>query len=279
MPGPAPNLPRPHPRWQLALLAVLGIALFLGFVALGVWQVQRRAWKLDLIERVTQRIQAAPVAIPSPTLWPQVDAAGYEYLAVRLQGQWLSGKTVLTQAVTVLGAGYWVLTPLQQADGTQVLVNRGFVPQAQRAQWLPSGPPALADPPVSVEGLLRISEPGGGFLRRNDPAQQRWHSRDVAAIAQTQQLAQAAPFFVDAGRPVLRSGASAELPPETQGVWPRPGLTVVQFSNSHLVYALTWFGLALMVAGSALLVARYERRLRAADASPHEQKPPHEQQH
>nr|WP_315478983.1 SURF1 family protein [uncultured Rhodoferax sp.] len=249
---------------MLALLAVLGITLFVGFSALGVWQVQRRVWKLDLIDRVTQRIQAMPVATPAPALWPQVDAARYEYLAVRLQGHWLPHKTVLTQATTALGAGYWVLTPLQQADGTQVLVNRGFVPQAQRTQWLPTDTPTTAAAWVMVDGLLRMSEPGGGFLRRNDPAQQRWHSRDVAAIAHAQQLARAAPFFVDAGRPVLQGAASVELPPAMQGVWPRPGLTVVQFSNSHLVYALTWFGLALMVAGSALLVARYERRLRAA---------------
>lgn len=275
MPDRAPSSPRPHPRWLLALLALLGVALFLGFSALGVWQVQRRAWKLDLIERVTQRIQAAPVAIPQPALWPQVDAARYEYLAVHLQGQWLTDKTVLTQASTVLGAGYWVLTPLQQTDGTQVLVNRGFVPDNQRSQWLPTGAPTPVSAPVTIEGLLRLSEPGGGFLRHNDPAQQRWHSRDVAAIAQAQQLAQAAPFFVDAGRPVLQASASAELPAATQGVWPRPGLTVVQFSNSHLVYALTWFGLALMVAGSALLVARYERRLRTASLTPIAHDPQH----
>lgn len=260
---------------MLALLAVLGIALFVGFSALGVWQVQRRAWKLDLIDRVTQRIQATPVATPAPALWPEVDAARYEYLAVLLQGHWLPNKTVLTQATTALGAGYWVLTPLQQADGTQVLVNRGFVPQAQRTQWLTPDTPTAAAAWVTVDGLLRMSEPGGGFLRRNDPAQQRWHSRDVAAIAQAQQLAKAAPFFVDAGMPVLQGGASVELPPAPQGVWPRPGLTVVQFSNSHLVYALTWFGLALMVAGSALLVARYERRLRTAGPT----LTPHDPQH
>ena len=59
------------------------------------------------------------------------------------------------------------------------------------------------------------------------------------------------------------------------GPWPREGLTVVRFSNSHLVYALTWFGLALMVVGAAVVVARYERRLRAAHAST----PSHDQQH
>ena len=120
-----------------------------------------------------------------------------------------------------------------------------------------------------------MSEPGGGFLRHNDPAQQRWHSRDVAAIAQAQQLSQAAPFFIDAGLPPRQGPTAADLPADMAGPWPRPGLTVVRFPNSHLVYALTWFGLALMVVGAAVVVARYERRLRAAHAST----PSHDQQH
>lgn len=259
------------------MLTLVGIALFAGFIALGVWQVERRAWKLDLIERVTQRIQAAPGAFPPPAQWPLVNAAGYEYLAVRLKGQWLTEKTVLTQATTALGAGYWVLTPLQLEDGAQVLVNRGFVPQDQRAQWQerPVPPHIKATEPATVVGLLRMSEPGGGFLRSNDPAQLRWHSRDVTAIAQALQLTRAAPFFVDAGMPDPQGTAPAELPPTARGsVWPRQGLTVVHFSNSHLVYAITWFGLAFMVVGAAVVVARYERRLRAAGSKD----PAHEQQ-
>ena len=260
------------------MLTLVGIALFVGFISLGVWQVQRRAWKLDLIERVSARIQAPPGALPPPDQWPQLNAASHEYQAVRLQGQWLAHKTVLTQATTALGAGYWVLTPLQMADGVQVLVNRGFVPQDQRAQWqAPQVSPATTtdEPPTTVVGLLRLSEPGGGFLRSNDPSQQRWHSRDVAAIAQAQQLGQAAPFFVDAGLPSRLGSTAADLPADMAGPWPRPGLTVVRFPNSHLVYALTWFGLALMVVGAAVVVARYERRLRAAHAS----NPAHDQQH
>lgn len=252
----------------MAVLALAGIALFLGFAALGTWQVQRRAWKLDLIERVTQRLQAAPVPLPVPAEWPRIDASGYEYLPVRAQGRWLAGQTVLTQATTELGAGFWVLTPLQMADGTQVLVNRGFIPQAQRAQWLPAAGSTPAAENVSVEGLLRLSEPGGGFLRRNDPAQQRWHSRDVAAIAQAQGLAHAAPFFIDAGKPGASPATLATAPAANEGPWPRPGLTVVRFPNSHLAYALTWYGLALLVAGAFVLVARYELRLRAARDTP-----------
>ena len=280
-------------RLTQAVLILVGIALFLGFLALGTWQVQRRTWKLALIERVDQRVHASPVAAPGPAQWPQIDAAGYEYLPVTLQGRWLQDKTVLTQAATELGAGFWVLTPLQQADGTQVIVNRGFVPPDQRARWVagttateagtsPSAStpvPAGASPapgavPVSVQGLLRISEPRGGFLRTNDPAQGRWYSRDVAAIAAAQGLDNSAPFFVDQGLPDLRgprAAAAVSPAPEPTTGEPRSGMTVIRFANSHAVYALTWYGLALMVVGAAWYVARYERRQRAAHrASTHD---------
>jgi surfeit locus 1 family protein len=232
------------------MLITVGIALFLGFVALGSWQVQRRTWKLDLIERVDQRVHSAPVALPSQAEWPRITAASHEYLPVQASGRWLAGQTALTQAVTELGAGFWVLTPLQLGDGSQVLVNRGFLPTDQRASWL-ARPATAPEGEVSVTGLLRISEPRGGFLRENDPAQQRWFSRDVAAIAQAQGLSHAAPYFIDAGLP----GQAAPA-----GTWPRPGMTVIRFPNSHLVYALTWYGLALMVVGAAWLVRRSDKR-------------------
>ena len=87
-----------------------------------------------------------------------------------------------------------------------------------------------------------LSEPGGAFLRTNDPAADRWYSRDIAAIAARRELGRVAPYFIDASDP--RSG------------WPRGGLTVVRFRNSHLVYALTWFGLAALVAAMAWRVRR-----------------------
>lgn len=257
-----PGHRRAGQRWAIAALL---LALFLAFVALGTWQVQRRAWKLDLIERVEARVGAPPVPLPPPGDWPTVSAASHEYLAVELQGRWLYRQTLLVQAVSELGSGFWVMTPLQPDGAPPVWVNRGFVPQAQRAQWLGSAAPAGgADAPTVVQGLLRMTEPGGGFLRDNDPANQRWYSRDVAAMSQAVQIAPAAPFFVDVGRPgqtAATAGAHADA------VWPRPGLTVVRFSNSHLVYALTWYGLALMVVWAGWAVAGYERR--RAIAGPH----------
>lgn len=232
------------------MLAFVGVALFVSFLGLGTWQLQRRAWKLDLIERVNERVRAAPLAAPAPAEWPQVNAQQHEYLPVTLTGKFLPQKTVLAQAVTELGAGFWVLTPLQAEDGSQTLVNRGFIPASERQAWQPDRS-GVGDAPQTVTGLLRMAEPGGGFLRDNDAAQQRWYSRDVAAIAAAQGLERAAPYFIDAGRPGQPAAAQA---------WPRPGMTVISFHNSHLVYALTWYGMAAMVLVAAAVVVRWERR-------------------
>ena len=234
------------------MLTLLGVALFVAFLGLGSWQLQRRAWKLDLIERVNERVRATPVPAPAPAQWPQITAQRHEYLSVTVSGRFLAHKTVLTQAVTELGAGFWVLTPLQAADGSQTLINRGFIPTSERQTWLPAGSVPDADAPLqTVTGLLRMTEPGGGFLRDNDAAQQRWYSRDVAAIAAAQGLDRAAPYFIDAGRPGQQVAAQT---------WPRPGMTVIAFHNSHLVYALTWYGMAALVLVAAAVVVRWEKR-------------------
>lgn len=240
-----------------AMLAIVGIALFLGFMALGTWQVQRRAWKLDLIERVEQRVHSAPVAAPNPGQWPQINAADYEYLPVKAQGIWLDRQSVLAKALTEAGAGFWLMTPLQLTDGSQILVNRGFTPEKLRPQWIKQiGEAGPSSETVTVIGLMRMSEPGGGFLRKNDAANGLWYSRDVAAIAQAQGLSQAAPYFIDLGVPASNP---AYVKTDTGSDALRPGMTVIQFPNSHLVYALTWYGLAAMVLGAAWLIRRHDK--------------------
>lgn len=236
----------------LGVLATVALLVFAGFVALGVWQVQRLSWKLDLIARVDQRVHAEPAAPPGPAAWPGLSAASDEYRRLRLSGVFLNDRETIVQATTALGAGFWVLTPLKTSDGMVVLVNRGFVPPGKRdPATRPAGQPSG---PVDVVGLLRLTEPHGGFLRENDPAADRWHSRDVQAIADARglrSLGPVAPYFVDAA---ADSAAPAGAPVG--------GLTVIQFPNSHTVYALTWFALALMVAAAAAYVARDEARVR-----------------
>jgi len=230
----------PHGRGRaVPVVALLLMAAI--FVALGVWQVQRRAWKHALIAAVEQRTHAAPVAPPGPAQWAGVNAQADAYRRVRVTGHYLTGRDTRVRAVTDLGAGYWVMTPLDTGP-FRILVNRGFVPQAT-----PAAPPPAGT--VGVTGLLRVTEPRGGFLRSNDPAADRWYSRDVAAIAAARGLTRAAPYFIDAD-------ATAGPP------YPRGGLTVVHFPDNHLVYALTWFTMAAASLGGAWRLGRQGALLR-----------------
>jgi surfeit locus 1 family protein len=243
------NQPRRSPLKFAVLfgVAVLGIA---ALTSLGVWQLERRVWKLELIDRVEQRVHAAPVAAPGPEAWPGVTAAHDEYRRVSITGRYMNDRETLVQAVTELGGGFWVVTPLRTPDGFTVLVNRGFIPPDRRDP----ATRAAVDDETTVTGLLRVSEPHGGFLRANDPSQDRWYSRDVAAIAAVRGLTDVAPYFIDA-----ETGDTASFP--------RGGLTVLAFPNNHLVYAVTWFSLAAMLAGATLFLARDEWRARSAARS------------
>ena len=266
------------------------------FTSLGVWQVYRLGWKLELIAAVDARAHGAAQAIPAVASWDTIDVDELEYLRVTLSGKFDHDAEVQTLAVTELGSGFWVMTPLQLASTESVseagndsatraaeikdakmqdvpsaakgsvLVNRGFVPQTLK------DPASRSDSPpqghVTITGLLRASEPDGGFLRGNDPANNRWFSRDVLAIANAQRLPQpVAPFFIDA------EGQGSELDeelqiidgslatPEDSVIYPRAGMTVIAFRNSHLVYALTWFALALMSGFGIYLVVKEQRRV------------------
>ncbi|MDM0104483.1 SURF1 family protein [Variovorax sp. J22R24] len=248
---------QPRSSAFLTALALCALLAFAGFVALGFWQVERRAWKLDLIARIDERVHAPAVAPPAADQWAKVNAADDAYRRVRAAGTFLHDLETLVQATTELGGGYWVLTPLRMADGSTLLVNRGFVPPEARDRAARRAMDAEGE--SSVTGLLRITEPGGSFLRRNDPAADRWYSRDVQAIATARGLSRVAPYFVDAEAAPSHAGASAANAPRT---WPVGGLTVIRFPNNHLAYAFTWFALALMVAAAAWYVGRDERRVR-----------------
>ncbi|WP_079636924.1 SURF1 family protein [Sphingopyxis flava] len=206
----------------------LTLLLAAGFAALGIWQIERRAWKHELIAAVSARIHRAPVAAPGPAEWPGLSAGDDAYRRIVATGRFRHDRETLVQAVTERGAGYWLLTPLDTPTFT-LIVNRGFVPRDKReAAARAAGNPAGT---LTVKGLLRMSEPGGAFLRANDAARDRWYSRDVAGIAKARGLDRVAPYFLD-----------ADAAPNAGG-YPAGGLTVVRFRDPHLVYALTWFAL------------------------------------
>jgi surfeit locus 1 family protein len=226
------------------LFSVLGIVVL---SALGVWQVERRTWKLALIDRVDQRIHVAPVPAPGPDAWPAINRDDDEYRRVKISGRFANDRETLVDATTERGMGFWVMTPLITPDGFTVLVNRGFVPVDRRDSATRAA--GQIEGETTVSGLMRMTEPKGTLLRANDPAAGRWYSRDVAAIAKARDLNRVAPYFIDADATANPGGL------------PVGGLTVVSFYNHHLLYALTWFALALMLAVALGRVVR-DRYLR-----------------
>lgn len=226
---------RRRPLGMIVLLAVATVA----FLALGTWQVKRLAWKEALIARVDAATHAPPVG---PAALPAGDLTAWEYHTVALTGVYQPQGTTLVMAVTDYGPGWWVLVPLRTATGT-VWVNRGFVPQgtarAAAAAMTPTGT-------RTVVGLLRLDVPRGTWLRRNRPAEDRWYTADLGAIARARGVTADPRWFVD---------ARSETPAAAAG-GPIPGLTVIVFPNSHLQYAITWYVLAALSLGTAVVLCR-----------------------
>ena len=241
----------------MGLLVALAAVVFAIFASLGTWQIARLSWKLDLIARVNERVHAKEVDAPGSSQWLQLNASNDEYRRIHLAGSFIAGQDTLVQAVTERGSGFWVITPLRLADGTVVMVNRGFIPlEATRniASAITN-----TNNESNVTGFLRMTQPGGAFLHQNDPVNHRWYSRDVQAIAKASGLSHVAPYFLDADATSTQS-----IAPSANNVpfIPVGGLTVIVFHNNHLVYALTWYALAAMVAGAAWHFFSAERRLR-----------------
>ena len=241
----------PERRGNLKFIVwmLLAAVLFAGFIVLGTWQVRRYHLKLGISHAMQTRVHAAPVPAPGPAEWARANQL--QYLHVELRGRYLSGAQTLVRGASRDGYGFWVMTPLRTDRGFIVLVNRGYVPDDFSRTVAPSGlkPPTGT---VALTGLLRASEPGGGFLRRNQPQENLWYSRDVDAIATAHRLPadKVAPYFVDADA----NAASAR--------WPVAGLTKVHVYNHSLGYAITWYLLALGTALCAGIVVRHERQAR-----------------
>jgi len=235
--------------WRRSWLGLLIPALvaFAVLVALGTWQIQRKAWKESLIVTLTERLAAPPVTLPPAAAWSTLDPAEDEYLRVKFVGNFDYRNEALVYATAsafrpdVSGTGYWVFTPARLADGTTVIVNRGFVPDARKdAATRASGQIAG---PVELVGVLRWPDERHWFSPADDPAHNVWFTRDPSAIAAAKglinglnkSLGAVAPFYVEQETPV---------PP---GGLPQPGKLVVQLRNQHLGYAITWYGLALVL--------------------------------
>jgi surfeit locus 1 family protein len=218
----------------LASLVALGI-----MISLGIWQLERKAWKEGLLAQIDARAHGAPTAALPEAEWATWSAAGDEFRRIQLSGTFRHDLEIQLHGLAhVRGSavqGYYVFTPLALESGAAIIVNRGFVPTElrdpkTRAEGQVTGP-------ASVTGLVRAPEPHGWFLPANDPGRNEWFVRSIADMAGAHGLARVAPFYVD-----------ADASPNPGG-WPRGGHTRLTLKNDHLGYALTWFGLAATLVG------------------------------
>ncbi|MEJ0072049.1 MAG: SURF1 family protein [Pseudomonadota bacterium] len=220
---------RLRPLLGLTVFAGLGMLVLLG---LGTWQLERRAWKESLIAARVAGLNAPAIALPDRI----PDPAALEYRRV-----WVEGRFRHDHELDLIGRfyrdqpGYQIVTPLILADGSAVLVNRGFVPLAAKD---PTARPAgQIVGPVRLEGAVRLSAVPGWLTPDNQPGNNVWFYPNVAQMAAAAGLAaDVRPVFIEAG------------PAPNPGGLPIGGQTEVNLPNDHLQYAITWYSLAVALA-------------------------------
>lgn len=229
-----------RPRDGLAVPILFALSLLVAFIALGTWQVQRKAWKEALIATLEQRLSAPAEELPPRERWAQLDPAHDEFRRVKFSAAFVPDAAALVYATgsalrnDVSGPGYWVFAPARLAGGGLVVVNRGFVPEGRQNPPTRAGDDIIGN--ADLIGVLRWPEVRGAFAPRDEPGRNLWFVRDPVAIASAKGWGEVAPFFVELESPRPPSG------------FPRPGLLKPNVRNEHLQYAITWYGLALVVA-------------------------------
>jgi surfeit locus 1 family protein len=233
-----PPAGRFRPSFVPALFTGLVVLVCLG---LGVWQLERLAWKRALIAERQAAAQAAPVPAPRSL----AEGRALQFHPVVAEGVFLHDKEMHVIAPGPTGgSGYYVLTPLRTADGRVVFVNRGFVPVDRRDPAKREAGQIAGT--TRVTGMLRLA-PGAKpswFTPDHRPELNYWFWADLLAMAAAAGLSDVAPFYIE-----------ADATPNPGG-WPKGGVTPTALANDHLQYAITWFALA----GAALVVYVFWRR-------------------
>lgn len=204
----------------------LGILMWIGF-----WQLERLEWKTALLAKIETNMAMTPI--------PLAGLAGLEeneFRRVCASGQFLHEQELYLFSTNLTGAGgYHVYTPLIIADGKALLVNRGWVPNPRKdpATRLAGQLPGVQ----MVCGVLRLDGKKRRFAPENDPAKGVWFYRDREAMGRAAGLEGPVVAVIDANQT------------PNPGGYPVGGQTRVNIPNNHLGYAITWFGLALALAG------------------------------
>lgn len=235
------------------LIAAAMLAGIIVLSGLGFWQVQRLHWKEALIETVQNRRELSSEPLISIERLYAKDPEAIEFRPLSLSGRFLHEFERHFYTTRNGQVGWHIYTPLEMSDGRILFVNRGFVPQPLKES--DTRKRGQLEGQLALEGLARqaLSEKPNRFIPDNDLAANIFYWKNLeqmSLILPEEQRSGLLPFFVDAA------------PMEVPGNWPEGGATRVTFSNNHLQYAITWFGLALALlgVGSYFLYARNSKR-------------------
>jgi cytochrome oxidase assembly protein ShyY1 len=221
----------------LGIFTALTVALLIG---LGVWQLQRRVEKHALILALTERLAAAPEALPPAAQWNALTPARDEFRRVRFSAVYESRPDAMVYSAgsaireDISGPGTWAFMPARLASGETIVIDTGFVQNTMqdRSQQDRAVTRLLTGQPVTLTGYIRFPESAGALTPAENPAKRLWFARDHLAMAHALGWGEVAPFYIDLEQPVPESGV------------PKPGPLEVHLTDDHLQYAITWFGLA-----------------------------------
>jgi len=248
----------PH-RDSFLLPTLFALAAFVVLIGLGTWQLERKAWKEELITALGQRLAAPPVALPARERWASLDPAHDEFRRVSLHAEFLrvpEGRVYTAGSALrddIKTPGYFAFAPARMPDGSIVVVNRGYVPNPHPdASLRPTG---LNEGAVDIIGVMRWPESPSWFVTPHNVSQDLWFVRDQQAMAAAYDWGEVALFYVDQEAPVPGSGV------------PRPAPLKVNLRNEHLQYALTWYGLAAVLVAAFFFWVRSRRSEISASAT------------
>lgn len=202
-------------------------------VGLGTWQLQRLDWKLGILAAMEERLGAPAIDMATATPAPQD-----EYRRYRVTGKFLPDVEFHWLTVSEkYGISYEVFSPFKLEDGRSVIVNRGLIPAELKdpATRRQTGVAGETGATISFEAIARVSQTPGALDAENDIAANIWFTRDIAAMIGQAGEGSYIPLYLE------RDGLVA---PDD---WPKPDVAGVTLVNNHLDYALTWFGLGVVL--------------------------------
>jgi cytochrome oxidase assembly protein ShyY1 len=222
---------------------IFTLAMVALFVGLGVWQLQRRTEKHALIAALTERLAAAPEALPLPAQWSALTPERDEFRRVGFTATYQplpdamvysSGSAIRDD---VSGPGTWAFIPARLPSGEIIVINAGFVQNTMQDRPVQDRSVArlVSKEPVTLTGYLRFPEKAGMLTPAENIDKRLWFTRDHFSMAHVLGWGEVAPFYIDLETPVPANGI------------PKPGPLEVHLKDDHMQYAVTWFGLAAAV--------------------------------